>query len=236
MPVKKLKIKSEKLKVKKTDGIVVDVLDTKGKIVGKASLQKEVFAAKVNPTLMAQAVRVYLANQRKGTSSTKTRGEVVASTRKIYRQKGTGRARHGGISAPIFVGGGVAFGPRPRDYGLSLSKNMKKAALASALTVKFKDGAIKVVSGLEKIIPKTKNMNETLLILTKNEKQKKYSQILLVIPEKTESVQRIARNIRGVTIRPASLLTTYEVLQNDSLLFMKDAIARLEALWTKQIS
>src|SRR3989344_1755133 len=133
MPSKKLKVESSKLKVKntrkptvkkssapktqkvkKTSGLSADVYNTAGKNVSKVNLPKTNFGAKINDGLMAQAVRVYLANQRMGTASTKTRSEVKGSTRKIWRQKGTGRARHGSKKAPIFVGGGVAFGPRPR--------------------------------------------------------------------------------------------------------------------------
>ena len=243
MPVKK--VTSEKKKVirkpqkatavvTKAGGLTMDVYDVKGKIAGKVSLSKEIFAAKVNPVLMAQAVRVYLANQRKGTASTKTRGEVTASTRKIYRQKGTGRARHGGISAPIFVGGGIAFGPKPKDYSLSLPKKMKRLALASALTSKVKDGAIMVVEGLEKLEPKTKKMYRVITsILGEKAKSPK---TLLVLPGKVESVQRSARNIEGVTIRPANLLNTYEVLNSSRLLFMKDALITLEEVWNKQTS
>lgn len=220
--------------VKRADGLTVNVYDVKGKIAGKTTLPKELFAAKVNPMLMAQAVRVYLANQRKGTASTRTRGEIQASTRKIYRQKGTGRARHGAISAPIFVGGGVVFGPKPRDYALSLPKKMRRKALASALTSKVKE--IKVIAGLEKLEPKTKVMFETLTALTINQEPRTKNKILLILPGKIENVQRAARNIEGVTIRPVNLLTTYEVLNNNVLLFMKDAITTLEEIWKQQTS
>lgn len=216
-------------------GLTVDLYDVKGKVAGKMSLPKELFGAKVNPVLMAQAVRVYLANQRKGTASTKTRGEVTASTRKIYRQKGTGRARHGAISAPIFVGGGVVFGPKPRDYSLKLPKKMRRSALASALTSKLNDKAVKVVDGLSQLEPKTKVMNETIRNVAGDTKRVT-GKILLVIPEKVENVQRAARNIEGITIRPANLLTTYEVLRSQTLLFMKDAVKKLEEQWTQQVS
>lgn len=239
MPVKKVTSRNRKTKTVRTKrlvGLSVDVFDTKGKVIGKTSMPKEIFAAKVNPVLMAQAVRVYLANQRKGTASTKTRGEIHASTRKIYRQKGTGRARHGAISAPIFVGGGVVFGPKPRDYSLSLPKKMRRKALSSALTTKLKDQAVRVVDGLEKLEPKTKVMYKTITLIAEGEGQRVKGKILLIIPEKVESVQRAARNIEGVTIRPANLLNTYEVLNNDMLLFMKDSIEELEGIWTKQAS
>ena len=241
MPVKKSKVKSQKIEkkttktVKKVDGITVDVYDTKGKVIDKMSLPKELFGARVNPVLMAQAVRVYLANQRKGTAKTKTRGEVVASTKKIYRQKGTGRARHGAISAPIFVGGGVVFGPKPRDFALAFPKKMKRKALMGALTTKLQGNAVKVVDGLEKLVPKTKRMDEAIKRVigdAKNQPQR----VLIVTPGKIESVQRAARNIEGVMIRPVDLLSTYEILNTSNLLFMKDAIEKLEELWSQKQS
>lgn len=231
-PVKAAKVTAP---AKKTDGLAVDLMDVKGKVIGTASLPKELFGAKVNEILMAQAVRVYLANQRKGTASTKSRGEVNASTRKIYRQKGTGRARHGAISAPIFVGGGIAFGPKPRDYSLTLSKQMKRGALASALSVRLKNKAVRVVDGLEKLTPKTKLMHEAFTKII-GDTQKKTPKILVVMPIKAENAKRAARNIAGVTIRPAALLNTYEVLNTDTLIFMKDSVEELSTLWNKQTS
>ena len=187
MPSKKLKVESSKLKVKNARKATVkksstpkpktvrsttiksgsarlraDVYNTQGKVVSKIGLPKEVFGAKVNNSLMAQAVRVYLANQRMGTASTKNRGEITGSTKKIWRQKGTGRARHGSRKAPIFVGGGVAFGPRTRDYSLKIPKKMKKAALFSALSFRQNNREIKVVTGLENISPKTKFMAQVI--------------------------------------------------------------------------
>lgn len=212
-------------KTSKSQKIKTDVYDVNGKAVGTVELPKEIFGAKINNQLMAQAVRVYLANQRRGTASTKTRGEVAGSTRKIYRQKGTGRARHGSIRAPIFVHGGVVFGPKPRDYSLKLSKKMRKVALFSALSAKVKDGGIKVVSGLEKITPKTKFMTlvlQKLGLLNKNEK------ILLVLPKKLEEIQRAARNIQNVEIIYAYQLNTYDILRNKTLFLLKDSIAALE--------
>src|SRR5581483_3879222 len=120
------------------------VYDLKGKAIGRVTLPSEVFGVEENPHLLAQAVRVYLANQRQGTVSTKTRGEVQGSTRKIYRQKGTGRARHGGIRAPIFVHGGIVFGPKPREFSLSMPQKMRRLALFTALSGKVKDGELKI--------------------------------------------------------------------------------------------
>src|SRR5664280_2511271 len=110
--VKKAAVKKE---LPKETGLKLSVFNTSGKVLESISLPKEIFGVDINKQIMTQAVRVYLANQRRGTVKTKSRGEVKISTRKIYRQKGTGRARHGAASAPIFVGGGIAFGPRPRD-------------------------------------------------------------------------------------------------------------------------
>lgn len=195
------------------------VYNTKGKVVGKMTLPSEIFGAKINDRLMSQAVRVYLANQRQGTSSTKTRGEVNLTTAKIYRQKGTGRARHGAKSAPIFVGGGVAFGPKPRDFSLKLPKKMKKLALFSALSSKLKDNEIKVLDGFDKIEPKTKIMAAAIKSLEAGNKK-----ILLVIPQNLVNIQRAARNIEGVKISPAEMLNTYEVLDTKAILILKDSI------------
>lgn len=233
-PTRKMVVKKPKVNLvtktpvakqtKRKNKLEIDIYDIKGRVVETIALPQEIFGAKINNQLMSQAVRVYLANQRRGTASTKTRGEVAGSTRKIYRQKGTGRARHGSIRAPIFVHGGVVFGPKPRDYSLKLSKKMRKAALFSALSAKVKDGGIKVVSGLEKITPKTKFMTlvlQKLGLLNKNEK------ILLVLPKKLEEIQRAARNIQNVEIIYAYQLNTYNILRNKTLFLLKDSIAAL---------
>ncbi len=205
----------------------IEVFDGKGKPAGSIDLPKELFGAKIIPSLMAQAVRVYLANQRLGTQSTKTRGEVRGSTRKIYKQKGTGRARHGGIRAPIFVGGGIALGPKPRDFSLKMPEKTKRVALASALSARLKDGSIKVVSGIDTMESKTKAMMSVLDSLSLSTKNKK---ILFVLPnmQENKAIVRAAQNIAGVTIRPAYTLNTFEVLDNRTLLFLKEAIPAME--------
>lgn len=216
--------------VNKTKGsLTIDVVDINGKSIESIKLPEEIFGEKENKKLISQAIRVYLANQRQGTVSTKTRGEVQGSTRKIYRQKGTGRARHGGIRAPIFVKGGIAHGPKPRDYSLSLSKKMRKQALFSSLSAKVIDKNIKVVSGLEKIEQKTKLFSKFIksLLIKENEK------VLLVTPEKLENVYKAARNMEGVSIVSANMLNTYEVLNNKTIIFMKSAIQTLEKVFLK---
>lgn len=224
------KIEAKKAPViKSTGGVKVEVYDVKGKVVENMNLPKEIFGVDINNPLMAQAVRVYLQNQRRGTSRTKSRGEVSISTRKIYRQKGTGRARHGAASAPIFVGGGIAHGPKPRDFSLSLPKKMRKAALFSALSSKIKDGEIKALSGLEKIEPRTKKMAEVIKAM------KLTGKILLVIPDsKQENVVRAGRNIQDVRVMSANLINTYEVLNNKQIIFMKDSIESLRTTYFKE--
>lgn len=206
-------------------GLKADVFDLSGKVTTTISLPEHLFGAKINKSLMAQAVRVYLANQRTGTQSTKTRGEVDGSTRKIYRQKGTGRARHGGIRAPIFVGGGIAHGPKPHDFSRELPQKMRRAALSSALTVKQGNGKVKIVDGLESIEPKTKTFVTTLQKLNLDEKNKK---VLVVLPRKVENMQKAIRNVEGITFVLANQLNTYEVMTAKTLLVMKSSLETLE--------
>lgn len=198
------------------------VLSVNGTLAGRIKMPDTLFAVKVNKSAIVQAVRVYLANQREGTASTKTRGEVEGSTRKIYRQKGTGRARHGAIRAPVFVGGGIVFGPKPRDYSLTMSQRMRRFALASALTVRFREGSVTVVDGLESL-DKTKNMHNALVSLGR-----KTETALVVTDKNSGKLVRITRNIPGVSVTEAHNLNTYQVMANRKLIFTKNSIAELE--------
>lgn len=213
MPVKK--------KVSRGTSLSVPVYSLAGRAAGTLSLPKEIFGAKVNEKLLAQAVRVYMTNQKNLTASTKTRGEVRGSTAKIYRQKGTGRARHGAIRAPIFIGGGIVFGPRTRKVRLDLPKKMKRSALLSALSSKMVDKGILGVSGLEKATGKTKEMAKLL-------KKMGTDNALIVTGEKTDNVVRAVRNIPGVSVLPANLINAYEVLKQDMLLITKEAVEKLK--------
>lgn len=230
-------VKSQKLitKAKKTNGLSIDVFDIKGKVVRSVDLPKEIFGAKINKQLLAQAVRVYLANQRIGTASTKDRGEVHGSTRKIYRQKGTGRARHGSKKAPIFVHGGIVFGPKPRDFSLKISKKMKRLALFSALSAKKKANEIKVIKGLDSLEPKTRLMVDVLNNLGINEKDKN---ILLVSSGKSgkelENIYRSARNIEGVHIINAEMLNAYDALNNKLILLMESSVNAMKERFLKE--
>jgi len=229
--VKKAIVKKSEVEIKtsKVGGLNASVYSLTGKVVGSVLLPKEIFAVKINDTAMSQAVRVYLANKRTGNPSTKGRGEVTGSTRKIYKQKGTGRARHGGIRAPLFVGGGIAFGPKPHDFSLKMPQKMKKAALFSALSTKLKDNEIKILTGLEKIEPKTKIVADALSKLAVIN-----SKILLITPSSAfDNVYKAGRNIRGVNILPAGLINTYEVLDNKMIILMKDSIDSIKNTFIK---
>lgn len=205
--------------------ISLDVYGVDGKVAGKVSVPAEMFGGIVNKTLLAQAVRVYLANQRQGNASTKTRGEVDGSSAKIYRQKGTGRARHGSKRAPIFVKGGVVFGPKPRDFSLSLPAKMKRKALFSALSAKVADKTLTIVEGFETVDAKTKKFVQTLTKLGLTDKKQN---LLLVTDSKAEKVKRAGRNVEGVAFAGATLLNAYEVLRSKRLVIMKEALEEME--------
>lgn len=217
-----------KKKSTKTKTLSAPVVGTDGKAIGKVALPEALFGVKVNTQAITQAVRVYLANQRSGSASTKTRGEVEGSTRKIYRQKGTGRARHGAIRAPIFVGGGIVFGPKPRDFRLKLTKKLRRAALASSLTASFHDGKIVVIDGLEKLPPKTKSFEKAL----SNVKEKP---ALLVVGPKSDTIVRGARNLKDIAILRAGNLNPYMVLSSRTLIFTKQALPVLVETFTKPL-
>lgn len=210
---------------KKNNTMKISVYDNSGKISGDMMLPESIFGAKVNKPLLSQAVRVYLANQRMGTASTKSRGEVDLTTAKWYRQKGTGRARHGAKSAPLFVKGGVAHGPKPHDFGLEMPKKMRKAALLSALSSKYAEGDVMVVSGLDSIEPKTKNVISLLKGLGLEGKNLK---AMVVLGTKAENMIRASRNVEGIEYVSVAQLSTYPVLKSKKLIFAKDSIEILE--------
>lgn len=226
-PTKNVTKKPVAPKVKPVAGLHISVLGIDGKVKGTMALPKELFGAAVSPSLLATAVRVYRANQRKGHASTKTRGEVEGSTKKIYRQKGTGRARHGGIRAPIFVGGGIAFGPKPRDYSLSLPKKMRRIALASALTRQYKEGNLMVVDGLETLEPKTKRFADAFHAMHMEDG-------LVVTGGAIGHVIRGARNVANIDLLPATDLHTYAVLAHKKIMVMKNAVRILHETFVEK--
>lgn len=216
----------------------VDLYTITGRKSGQMNLPKEIFAVPINEQLMAQAMRVYLTNQRKAKAKTKTRAEVKGSRRKIWRQKGTGRARHGDKYAPIFVGGGRAHGPTGgENYRLKMSKTMKRKALFSALTSKLKDKEIIGVKGLAKVAPKTKKMAALIakLPLRKREKKAK-AKILLILPGILENVIRAGKNLAGLDLAQANQLNTYQVLNHDQLVLMEESVEKLKEVFLAKSS
>lgn len=181
------------------------------------------FGGAVNMQLIALAVRVYLANQREGSAATKTRGNVEGSTRKIYKQKGTGRARHGSIRAPIFVGGGIVFGPQPRDYSLHFPQSMKNAAIKSALALKLSEEKIVVMEDGKMAKPSTKTMAAAF------EKIGATRSVLFVVDDMHTDLAKSARNICCVTVEPAKNMTTYKVFTSHRVIITKEALKQLEA-------
>lgn len=220
--IKMVKTKEEVKKVvKKSVGLTVPVYDVKGKEKGELELPKEAFAYKINKPLIAQSLRVYQFNQRQGTASAKTRGEVKGSTRKIYRQKGTGRARHGSNKAPIFVGGGVVGGPKPRDYSLNITEKQKRIAIFSALSLLLKE---KKIVGLEdkalEIEPKTKQVAQLIRDLKLVGKK-----IVFVLPKMEKSGFVLAcRNVPEVSLVEVRSLNIFQILNCGQLIFLKESV------------
>ncbi len=197
----------------------VPVVDTAGKEVSTIELPASIFEAKVNVGLMHQALVRQLANARQGTHKTKSRSEVARTTAKIYRQKGTGNARHGSRRAPIFVGGGVAHGPKPRDYSKRMPRKMRRAALRSALTVKATNGNLIVVDDIRMDAPKTKEMNSIMRTLAGGS-----NSALLVIPSRNTAVERSARNLADVKALHAPYLNIRDLLGHDKLILTSAAL------------
>jgi large subunit ribosomal protein L4 len=202
----------------------VSVLDIKGKVAGKISLDQSYFNGKINKPLLQQAVLMYLANRRCGCASTKTRDEVRGGGRKPWRQKGTGRARTGSIRNPIWRGGGVVFGPHPRKYGYSPPKNIKSLALQHSLNSKIKDNELVVVDKISLASPKAK---EFILFLTAI---KAKDRPLVVIEKHSPDILRGSRNIPGVTVKPFNNINAHDVLRHKKVVFSKQALENLVKL------
>ena len=204
----------------------IDVVSAAGKKVGTRDLSAEVFEARVSIPLMHQVVVAGLASVRRGTHSTKTRGEVSGGGRKPWRQKGTGRARQGSNRAPQWAGGGIVHGPQPRDHDMRVNKKMKRGALRSALTDALVSGKLAVVQDLEFDEPKTKSAAAVLDTLELGGK------VLLVLPAPSDSgaVERSFRNIRDVRVAYARSLGVYEVIAADHLVLTEGALDVVEGI------
>lgn len=197
-----------------------------GEEVDTIAVSDEVFAAPINGPLMHQAVSRIQADQRQGTHKAKTRGEVSGSGNKPWRQKGTGRARQGTRTSPLWTGGGVAFPPQPRDYDVRMPKKMRRQATRSALSSRIQDDGMIVVSTLQPSEPKTKVMVSALEGLNVRGK------VLLVDEPIAQETRRAARNIPGIDFKPASTLNIVDVLDHDVIVFSVDGIRHVERLLT----
>lgn len=212
--------KRKKTDIKKSDKLLkLDVVDVNGNVVD--TVPSTFFEHNADTSIIAQAVRVYLHNQREGSAAVKTRGQVEGSTRKIYRQKGTGRARHGSVRAPIFVGGGVVFGPVPGRSKRLMPKKMKRLALQSALRDQYINGNILVVDGLELVKSKTKYMAEALSRIGS------LNNMLLIVTSNHTNVLKATRNIKTVDVITSANLNSFVVLKHKPLVFMKPAFSEL---------
>ena len=201
------------------------VLDKKGKDTGrKVELSNKIFAIEPNNHSIYLDVKQYMANQRQGTHKSKERGEIVGSTRKIKKQKGTGTARAGSKKSGIFKGGGRIFGPKPRSYSFKLNKNLKRLARKSALTLKAKRKSIFVVEDLVFKNPKTKDFTGFLKALNLESKKS-----LFVLGEPNKNVYLSSRNLKHSEVISNSELNTYDILNADSLVFFESAVEGIES-------
>ncbi|MDI6801772.1 MAG: 50S ribosomal protein L4 [Thermodesulfovibrionales bacterium] len=200
------------------------IKDINNKLQGKIELLDEIFNSPASESVVHTAVVSYLANQRQGTHATKTRGLVSGGGKKPWKQKKTGRARHGSIRSPIWVGGGTVFGPQPRDYSISLPRQVRKTALYKALTMKLADGEISAVKSIPMEKPRTKELSRILNNLGLNGKT-----ILIVLPEKDENIMLSVRNIPTVEVMRVADLSAYCIAAFDHILFTEDAVVKLHS-------
>lgn len=202
----------------------VAVLDINGKETGReVNLSKDVFAIEPSNHAVYLDVKQYLANQRQGTHKSKERNEIAGSTRKIKKQKGTGTARAGSIKNPLFKGGGRVFGPRPRNYSFKLNKNLKRLARKSALTMKAKDKQIFVLEDFQFEAPKTKNFTQLLTALGLQDKKS-----LFVLGELNNNVYLSSRNLKGTEVVTNSELSTYKILNANSVVLLESSLEGIE--------
>lgn len=201
------------------------VLDKTGKKVSDIKLNDDIFAIEPNKSAMHLMVVNYLANQRQGTQSTLTRSEVSGGGKKPWRQKGTGRARQGSTRAPQWTHGGIALGPKPRDYGFDVNKKVRRLAMKSALSAKVAAEEMIVLDsfGLDAI--KTKEVADVLAAVKAGKKT------LIVLPEKNDVVYKSARNIEGANVSLVNTLNVYDILNCNTIVVLKDAVAKIEEVY-----
>ena len=202
-----------------------DVLDMNGKKGSTVELSDAVFGITPNEKVMHAAVVNFLANQRQGTQSTKTRSEVSGGGRKPWRQKGTGRARQGSTRAPQWTHGGVVFAPKPRDYSKSVPRKVKRLAMKCALSSKVADGDMIVLDALTFETPKTREMAKVLTAIGATKKT------LLVLPGKDETIYRVSNNIPGLEVAFVNTINVLDIMKCDKFVVLKDAVAQIEEVY-----
>ena len=203
----------------------IDVYNIEGKKVKSVDLKEEIFGIEPNEAVVHSVLVNFLANQRQGTQSTKTRAEVRGGGRKPWRQKGTGRARQGSIRAPQWIKGGIALGPKPRSYTYKVNKKEKRLAIKSVLSSKVLENQLVVIDELPFKEIKTKQMVNAL------EKNKIEGKTLIMLPEKNEAVQKSARNIEGVKTTLVSTVNVYDLLKYNKLVITLDTVKKLEEVY-----
>lgn len=201
----------------------LSVYNNNGNEVEKVNLNKEIFEEKINEHVVHEAVTAQLAAKRQGNASTKGRSEVRGGGRKPWRQKGTGRARHGSIRSPLWVGGGITFGPKPRSYKKKINRKTKKLAIRSVLTAKADAGELLIIDNLSFDRPKTKDAIELLQNLNLSDKK-----VLFVLPEKDKNTYLSIRNIANVKTMVLDGLNVYDLLNNDMVVIPQPALDKLE--------
>ena len=201
------------------------VLDMAGKKVSDIKLNDAVFGIEPNMSAMHLVVVGYLANQRQGTQSTKPRSEVSGGGKKPWRQKGTGRARQGSTRSPQWYHGGIALGPKPRTYGISTNKKVRKLAMLSALSSKVAEKEMIILDKIELEAIKTQDMVKALAAIKAGKK------VLVVLPENNEVIYKSTRNIEGAKVSTVNTLNVYDILNCDSLVIAQDAVAKLEEVY-----
>ena len=201
------------------------VLDKTGKKVSDIELKDEIFAIEPNKSAMHLVVVNYLANQRQGTQSVKTRAEVSGGGKKPWKQKGTGRARQGSTRAPQWTHGGIALGPKPRDYGFDVNKKVRRLAMKSALSSKVAADEMIVVDDFSMDAIKTKEMANILSAVKAGKKT------LIVLPEKNDVLYKSARNIEGTNVSLVNTLNVYDILNCNTIVVLKDAVAKIEEVY-----
>jgi len=205
----------------------VNVFDLKGEKLEEINLSDKIFGIEPNAEVLKQYVRVYYSNQRQGTSSTKNKSEVSGGGKKPWQQKGTGRARQGSTRNPTWVHGGVAHGPGPKSWKISLSKNMKELALKSALSQRMSEKKIVIIDKVNIEKPNTKDFIKSL------EKLKITGKLLLVWSDKNENLIKSARNIPSVSLSNVGSLGAFDVMRSETAVFLKDAILKIEERYSK---